>query len=165
MEYHLRMADVRDRERVAALYHSLLGTPGCTWVEEYPTLEEVDLDLAENLLFCFEDEAGTLVGVATLDQKGERDATAQCDPWDHRMKKPCELCRVGVALEVQNQGVGRRMLEAALAQAKARGFDWVQLLVSPENPGAVALYRRLGFVKCGEADLYGTHWWCMQKEL
>ncbi|MBI3525874.1 MAG: GNAT family N-acetyltransferase [Betaproteobacteria bacterium] len=55
--------------------------------------------------------------------------------------------QLGIALfpAYQRQGLGERMLRAALDAAKHR-YQRVSLSVHPENP-AIALYRRCGFVQ------------------
>jgi len=55
------------------------------------------------------------------------------------------VAAMGIAPEFRGQGVGRRILEEAIAEARARG-DWAMLLeVLVQNAPAVALYTGLGF--------------------
>jgi ribosomal protein S18 acetylase RimI-like enzyme len=53
-----------------------------------------------------------------------------------------QLC---VAKDSRNQGLGRFLIEACVANLKAQGFRAVTLTVTEANEGAVALYRRTGF--------------------
>lgn len=55
--------------------------------------------------------------------------------------------RLGIGLrpEARGRGLGRRLMEAALAQAWARGLTRVELTVREDNPRARALYEQLGF--------------------
>ena len=62
------------------------------------------------------------------------------------------LVRVGVSPRHRARGVGRRMMEAVLAEASVRG-DWaVELNVYASNAPAVRLYRSLGFEALAGGD-------------
>lgn len=60
-------------------------------------------------------------------------------------------CEVSIALYQKfcGKGIGTAMMTALLAQAKAAGYEQAELTVMAENRPAVALYERLGFVRCG----------------
>lgn len=60
-----------------------------------------------------------------------------------------EITNVAVAPMFQNQGIGRRMLESLLAQARQRGISRVLLEVRISNANAIHLYQELGFQNCG----------------
>ena len=49
----------------------------------------------------------------------------------------------------RGRGVGRRLLEATLAQARRSGFKRIELDVHADNPRAIALYEKAGFVREG----------------
>lgn len=54
---------------------------------------------------------------------------------------------MSVAKDWRGQGVGRRILEAAIAATREwPGFCRIELEVLPHNPTAIALYESLGFV-------------------
>lgn len=56
-----------------------------------------------------------------------------------------ELTYIGVAGSAQGQGLGKSLLAAFLAAARAAGYQSVVLSVETDNPSALALYTRLGF--------------------
>lgn len=65
---------------------------------------------------------------------------------------------IEVAPEMQNRGLGTRVINAVLAQAQARGKA-VRLHVLKGNPGARRLYERLGFVVVEEREeRYVMNW-------
>jgi len=53
---------------------------------------------------------------------------------------------MGVLTAYRDQGLGRRLILAALDAARAAGFERVSLSVYARNTRAVALYRKNGFV-------------------
>ncbi|TBR17423.1 GNAT family N-acetyltransferase [bacterium] len=52
---------------------------------------------------------------------------------------------MGLVKEHRGRGVGRKLMEAALAAAKASGIERVELEVFASNAPAITLYRKLGF--------------------
>ncbi|MDR6727425.1 ribosomal protein S18 acetylase RimI-like enzyme [Paenibacillus amylolyticus] len=64
-----------------------------------------------------------------------------------------ETPEMGMAIieEARGQGVGTRLIQAALEEAKQRGIAAVSLSVDPDNE-AIRLYRRFGFVEVGMCD-------------
>lgn len=66
------------------------------------------------------------------------------------------VAAMGFAPEVRGQGVGRRFLGEAIAEAEARGDRTMVLEVFEQNPPAVALYTKLGF--CPQRRLVGWKW-------
>ena len=57
----------------------------------------------------------------------------------------CELCRMYLALQYRGRGLGRRLLEVCLGEARDRGFSAVQLKTASVLVEAIALYQRAGF--------------------
>jgi ribosomal protein S18 acetylase RimI-like enzyme len=51
--------------------------------------------------------------------------------------------------EAQRQGVGRALLEAAIAEARAAGLELLTLSVTAGNSGALRLYEQAGFERYG----------------
>lgn len=56
---------------------------------------------------------------------------------------------MGLVPEWRGKGVGRRLIEAAVAAAFAAGMTRVQLTVRADNEAAITLYRRIGFADEG----------------
>jgi RimJ/RimL family protein N-acetyltransferase len=56
---------------------------------------------------------------------------------------------MGLLPEWRGRGVGRRLLEATLAQAPRSGFKRIELDMHADNPRAIALYEKAGFVREG----------------
>ncbi|MDD2721055.1 MAG: ribosomal protein S18-alanine N-acetyltransferase [Gallionella sp.] len=60
-----------------------------------------------------------------------------------------ELLNIAVAAGQQRKGVGRALLESALALSRERGWGRVFLEVRTGNLPAIALYRSAGFAEIG----------------
>jgi GNAT superfamily N-acetyltransferase len=63
------------------------------------------------------------------------------------------LERVYVTPEVLGRGVGRRLIEHALARARSLGRQWVWLQAMADAHHALASYRKLGFAVCDHVRL------------
>lgn len=57
---------------------------------------------------------------------------------------------MGVHKEYRGQGIGSKLITKALEHARKIGLEKVELEVFEKNRGAVALYRKLGFVEEGK---------------
>ena len=95
-------------------------------------------DLKEELTnpaacFLVGEEAGEMLGYAGM----------------HCAAGECYVDNVAVFPEARRQGVGRKLMEALLQAAAARGGEFLSLEVRPSNLEALALYRGLGFREVG----------------
>ncbi|MCV6596292.1 MAG: GNAT family N-acetyltransferase [Mangrovicoccus sp.] len=65
-----------------------------------------------------------------------------------------ELLTLAVAPEARRQGAGRALLAEYESQARAHGAAESFLEVAVDNDGAIALYRRAGYVEAGQRRGY-----------
>ncbi len=56
---------------------------------------------------------------------------------------------MGIIPAYRGRGLGKRLLLAALNQARASGFICVELSVHADNTRAMALYEKIGFIREG----------------
>ena len=68
-----------------------------------------------------------------------------------------EILSLGVRPAARGQGVGKKLVSAAVAAARARGAAKVFLETSPANDAAAGVYRALGFAACGIRKGYYRH--------
>lgn len=66
----------------------------------------------------------------------------------------CEILMVGVVRDCRRTGVGRRLMEAALAAAAGAGARRAFLEVAEDNGPARAFYASLGFAAAGRRPGY-----------
>jgi ribosomal protein S18 acetylase RimI-like enzyme len=151
------LAGKEDIPAIAAIYRSLVGTPGCTWDEEYPNRETAEQDLARQALYVLK-KGAAIIAVASVGAFDE----LQDLPW--KPQNPCELARIGVSPPLQNKGIGTAILRHVMEAAKAKGFDGIRMLVSKTNEAALALYEKNGFERCGEVNRFDIDFYCYQIE-
>jgi ribosomal-protein-alanine N-acetyltransferase len=65
-----------------------------------------------------------------------------------------EILTLAVAPHARGRGLGRALLQAAIAKARGLGAGVVFLEVGADNPHALALYAGLGFSKVGKRKAY-----------
>jgi ribosomal-protein-alanine N-acetyltransferase len=65
-----------------------------------------------------------------------------------------EILTIAVNSRFGRAGLGWRLMQAAIRQARARGGESMFLEVDEGNAAALGLYRKLGFVKVGERKAY-----------
>ena len=158
-----RRARREEAEEILQLYRSLIGTEYCVWTENYPTEREVEFDLSRDALFCLrETTTGRLMGVISIDDDPEVKALS-C--WSAELVPVAELSRLGVAVEYQNRGIARRLLQEAMTELRTQGYKAVHILVAKDNVKALRSYEKLHFTTAGECELFGHSYWCYEKEL
>jgi ribosomal protein S18 acetylase RimI-like enzyme len=79
-----------------------------------------------------------LVGAITCEQDGRS-----------KVRHLGHIVGMMVHTDVQAQGVGSALLEAALARARSDGLEQITLSVTSSNEAALRLYRRFGFAPYG----------------
>lgn len=153
--YEFQLANHDDIPEIVSIYHSLIGIPGCTWNLDYPSKETAENDINNNWLYTLK-KHDKIVAVASAGDINElRDLQ-----W--KLKKPCELARIGVNPEFQKQGVGTIILQNIIRTAKDKGYDGIRMLVSKMNPAALGLYDKNGFERCGEVFKFDIDFYCYQ---
>ena len=60
-----------------------------------------------------------------------------------------EITNVGVQTDMWNQGIGRKLMDAALMLAKDRNIEHLILEVRKSNEQAIGLYKKTGFEEIG----------------
>ena len=145
-----RNARTQELSQITALYRAAIGTPGCTWSEEYPGALELAQDFQGGNLYVLILN-GTLAGGVSVVVPNELDGLA---PWKCR-ENAAEIARVVIAREAAGQGLAVTMLHALFEKLRGEGFGAVHLSVAKCNPAAIRTYRKLGFSFLAEREMYG----------
>lgn len=130
----LRPATNADCEAVRELVFAVLAEYG---LKSDPGCTDADLDDIEQSYFArggtfrvLEDDDGSIVGAYGLHPMEER---------------TCELRKMYLRRECRGQGLGKRLLDEALAESRRLGFARVVLETASVLKEAIALYERYGF--------------------
>lgn len=156
MEYRFEKATGSDLDELMVNIEAAKHGGMSDWDEEYPNREIVSEDIATGGAYVLRDGAGIAASICLhgiLDETTLELEEAPGITWT-ATDAPCGLSRLCVRVELQNRGVGRRMMEAIAAEAKARGASAIRLLASVDNPAANSLYVRIGCTRLGETRLY-----------
>lgn len=157
----IEKAAARDAAEVGRLYDSLndhlmatVNYPG--WKKGlYPVREDAVDAIREGTLFVLR-EGGKIAGTVILSHREEK-GYAQA-PWGVELEPEQVLVVHTLAVHPQflSRGVGRRLIEFAIAHAKAQRMRAVRLDVNERNVPAIRLYESLGFAYIDTVDLgYG----------
>jgi phosphinothricin acetyltransferase len=132
-----------DWAQVAAIYREGIATGHATFETAVPTYEQWDrahLDVAR--LVARQGE--TLAGWAALASVSQR----------HVYAGVAEVS-VYVASASRGSGLGRKLLEALIAESERQGIWTLQAGIFPENTASLALHRACGFREVGRRTRIG----------
>lgn len=107
--------------------------------EYYEAFEAIAADPNQELVLATQD--GAVVGMLQL---------TFIPSLTYRGSWRAQIEGVRVDGSVRSQGVGRRLVEEAIARSRDRGCRMVQLTTDKERPRALAFYESLGFVASHE---------------
>jgi RimJ/RimL family protein N-acetyltransferase len=90
-------------------------------------------------------------GVQILAVTPDHEVVGWCDINRHRAPGFAHSGYLGMGLlaEYRAQGLGRKLAERAISDARAKGITRIELEVFASNTRAICLYERLGFVHEG----------------
>lgn len=129
----------------AARHAAAFRAINLAWIEAYFAVEAKDREVLDNprreiidkggAILMAENAAGAPVGAVAL--------LAMADGG-------FELAKMGVVEEARGRGVGRMLMEAALAEARARGARRVYIETNSSLGPAIKLYEAYGFQAMAE---------------
>ena len=111
--------------------------------EECASLEAVQKGLAGSESSALNFEVGAFSGIKLVGEFG----VAQVRP--HIKYRHRAGMGISVLKEAWGGGLGSFLMQLAVAQAKANGFEQLELGVYSDNARAIHLYEKFGFERCG----------------
>ncbi len=155
-----RLARADECEKVLELYQEARENPFCVWNENYPTMLEIEHDFeTENLYVLTEND--TVIGALSIVPENEMD---DFPAWKVT-ENVRELARVVIAKAYQGHGYAALMVQEILGELKENIYFAVHLSVVESNLPALKTYLKCGFTIVGEADMYGHHYFLLEKAL
>ena len=126
------------------------------WIEEYFVVEDSDREQLEELEASILGKGGRIV-VAEL--AGEVVGTGAIlpphhDPGDGR--NWLEIVKMAARKDLRGRGIGRAVLDALMAEARAMGADAIWLETNGDLKAAIRLYERSGFRHLSTDELWPT---------
>jgi len=134
----LRQAVTTDLENIFQIYMDPTVNPFMSW--EVMSLEEFrpiyQTLLATNALYVYEVDH-TTAAVIRLERR------------THRLSHIAYIGGFGVGAHFQNRGLGSRIMKEAISKLHSEGVKRIELIVEADNPRAISLYEKTGFVREG----------------
>ena len=162
MNYRLAIIDdLEDICRMIDAAKELMATQGINqWDEVYPTCEDFEEDIKKKTLYLALKD-NQLAAIYVISEECD-DEYLKCE-WEN--KKPCIIHRFCVSPSFQHNGIGNVVLRHIEKQLIEAGYDSVRLDVFTQNPYALRLYEKNGYVKRGFADWRKGRFLLMEKKL
>jgi N-acetylglutamate synthase-like GNAT family acetyltransferase len=143
-DYTLRKATNADIPAIWALISSVLQSYGIT--ANQATTDKDLLDIEAN----YWDRKGAFF----LLLRGEE--VIGTTALHYETDTVCEICRMYLAPKYRGQGLGRRLLEHCVREARERGFEEMCLKTASVLVEAISLYKRAGFTVVEGAEVSGN---------
>lgn len=146
-------------ELIYQLYRRCANTSRGSWDDEYPTLEFVKQDYAQQGLMTQKNERNEIIAAGAITSAEElKDLTRSTE-----LHQLLELSRLGVDPKYQGQGYGRLLLHNLMEEVRRRHANGIQLLAASANIPALSLYRHAGFEERGSFLMYGIDFILLEK--
>ena len=182
MNYRLgRPEDVEEISKMVDSAKVLMSSQGIEqWDEIYPAKEDFEDDIEKKTLYVVLDDKTEASNTESSFKESDSAVTGtnlaaiyvistECDDeykngsWEY--DNACIIHRLCVSPAYQNKGIGKKLLDRIEEQLVDMGFDSVRLDVFSENPFALKLYEKNGYVRRGHADWRKGRFYLMEKKI
>ena len=109
------------------------------WVEKYFTVEDEDRAQLDDPQTYILDRGGVII---IAEYEGEPVGTVGLTPHGEGV---LELIKMSARSDIQGKGIGRALMDAAIAKAREMGAKQIWLETNTSLEAALALYRKSGF--------------------
>jgi len=149
-DVRLRDAVARDGEAIAAIYNDAVAHTTAIW-------NDVTVDAVDRMAWmAARQDAGHPVIVA-VDPDDEAIGYATYGPWrPHDGYRHTVEHSVYVRGDQRGRGLGKALMEAVIARARAAGIHVMIAGIESGNDGSIRLHESLGFTHVGTAAQVGT---------
>jgi putative acetyltransferase len=152
-QHRLRPATNRDAAEIWNVISAILSSFGI--VADQKTTDRDLTDIEDHYwdrggVFFVLLDGQTVIGTVALRRESDR---------------VCELCRMYLAADHRGLGLGRRLFDHAMAEARNRGFREIYLKTASVLTTAIALYESAGFRPVSDSKAEGNCDRVMRMEL
>ena len=137
-------ANLKDVPEIMAHYKDVIKITFTTWDENYPDEKLVKSDIDDGNFYVLKDD-GKIVAVSFLGEKKN-----DTEEWKTKLSKPMGVARICVSPSQQGKGIGTMFMQMLIDEAKQRGADGMHFHVCTQNPSAMKMYEKCGFVRSDE---------------
>ncbi len=155
----IREAEKEDAEQVLSLYEGAKSSEFCVWNDSYPTTTEIEHDLETSNLYVMTD-GSKIIGAISIVPENEMDGF---DCWLYQNGK--EIARVVIDKDYQGHGLSFEMVQSVESILRERGHKAIHLSVVKSNAPAYKTYVKAGFTVVGEAQMYESDYYLMEKAI
>ncbi|MBI9109283.1 MAG: GNAT family N-acetyltransferase [Spirochaetales bacterium] len=132
------------------------------WDEVYPSRADLAEDIQKKTAYgYFVDAHPAAYMVLNEEVEPQYDEVE----WKFTEGEPLIIHRLSVHPEYKGMGIGRKLVEFAENEARARGYGAIRLDVFSLNPAALRLYERTGFRKAGDVLFRKGKFFLYEKKL
>ncbi|GAA4044031.1 GNAT family N-acetyltransferase [Parerythrobacter jejuensis] len=139
---------------IAAFGHLYKKADLDAFLEQVYSEKSVEEEIRDDhCVHCLADDGERLLGFVKLRHPSWYEEDSPSDATN-----PVALGQLYTQPDATGQGIGAALMEWAIAEARQRGHDAIQLSVWSENFGGQRFYQRYGFEKVADIDFYvGEH--------
>ncbi len=166
MEITIRKADIWDLDAVTDIFKKAVQVMNenniLQWDEIYPDREVLTEDIrkGEMYLGVIKDEIASVFVVNDEFEEQYNDGK-----WNYRESTFAILHRLCVNPLFQNKGVGCKTLSLMEKMLKELGIEAVRLDAFSQNPYALRMYEKLGYIKTGEVNFRKGLFYLYEKKI
>ena len=120
------------------------------WDEVYPSLDNIQTDIAHGTLWVWQEDE-KIMGCITVDS--HQDPMWKNLAWTPNSEPVAAVHRLMVHPSQQGRGLATQLMHRAEAIARQSGSRSVRLDTFTNNPAAMALYPRMGYMPTGTVIL------------
>ncbi|MCG8481399.1 MAG: GNAT family N-acetyltransferase [Spirochaetales bacterium] len=131
------------------------------WDEVYPSRAVIAADIDRRAMYLIEVERA-VAGIIVFDERQPKEYGGVS--WRHR-GRVSTIHRLTVHPAFQRRGIASRLMSFAEAEIASQGYNVVRLDAYEGNPGALALYERLGYRPAGRVRFRKGVFRCFEKRL
>lgn len=151
-EISIRLAGIQDSEKICMLFEKAISVMNANeihqWDELYPNQEIIREDILNSQMYLGEIE-NQIACVFVINQ--QYDEQYKKGDWKYKESSFMVIHRLCVNPQFQNQGIGTKTMQIIEDMLKNDGIKAIRLDAFSQNPYALRMYEKLGYLKIGEA--------------